>query len=201
MDTFEAIQTRRAIKSYDNSTQLTEVDFQRLMDAVILSPTSYNIQNWRLVRIKDPALRQQVQTAAWGQAQIGQAAELIVFCADLNAWQKKPERYWANASEQTRDMLIPMIHDFYYNKPQVQRDEAMRSSGIAAQTLMLAARALGYDTCPMVGFDSEALARLINLPDDHVISLVVALGKAASPAHPRGGQLPLSDVLILDRFQ
>ena len=51
-------------------------------------------------------------------------------------------------------MLVQMLTDFYAGKPQLQRDEAVRSCGMVAQTIMLAARALGYDSCPMIGFDA-----------------------------------------------
>ncbi len=82
----------------------------------------------------------------------------------------------------------------------MQRDEAMRSCGIAAQTLMLAARTLGYDSCPMIGFDPDAVAKLIRLPGDHVVAMMLAIGKATAPANPRGGQLPLEEVLLINRF-
>jgi len=77
----------------------------------------------------------------------------------------------------------------------------MRSCGFAAQTLMLAAKGMGYDSCPMDGFDFEKVAELVNLPDDHVISMFVAIGKATEPANPRGGQLPLSEIVLKDRFK
>jgi nitroreductase len=48
----------------------------------------------------------------------------------------------------------------------------MRSCGIAGQTIILAAKAMGYDTCPMIGFDPQKVAELIKLPDDHVIYLL-----------------------------
>ena len=57
----------------------------------------------------------------------------------------------------------------------------MRSCGIAGQTLMLAAKAMGYDSCPMIGF-------------------MIAVGKAVKPAMPKGGQLALSEVVVQDRF-
>ena len=79
-------------------------------------------------------------------------------------------------------------------------DEVMRSCGIAAQTLMLAAKSMGYDSCPMVGFDFDAVGRLINLPEDHVIAMMLAIGKATAPANPRGGQLPVEEVVVRNRF-
>jgi len=200
MDIFNAIETRRAVKHFDSSVEIAEAKFNQLMSAVILSPTSYNIQNWRFVRVTDRDLRQKLQQAAWEQTQVSEASELVILCADLNAWCDRPERYWANADEEMRSMLLPMIESFYAGKDQVQRDEAMRSCGIAAQTLMLAAKALGYDTCPMIGFDPQAVAELIKLPDNHVVGMMIVVGKAVKPANPRGGQLPLSEVLIENTF-
>ena len=200
MDVFEAVEKRRAVKHYDASAEIQEDEFGKIMSAVLCSPTSYNIQNWRFVRVKDKDLRAKVKEAAWNQAQVSDAAELIIFCGNLNSWGDRPERYWANADEKTRSMLVDMIKSFYSGKEQVQRDEVMRSCGIAAQTLMLTAKAMGYDTCPMVGFDPDTVAKLINLPSGHVVALMVAIGKVAKPPHPRGGQLSLSEVLIENKF-
>jgi nitroreductase len=89
---------------------------------------------------------------------------------------------------------------FYRDNEQLQRDEAMRSCGLIGQTIMLAAQAHGYQSCPMIGFDIPAVGSLINLPADHVIGLMVAIGKGTSAPHPKPGQLPLSEVVIYDQF-
>ena len=93
-----------------------------------------------------------------------------------------------------------MIKSFYEGKDQLQRDEAMRSCGIAGQTIMLAAKAMGYESCPMIGFDPEKVAEIINLPDDHCISFMITVGKGIQEAWPKPGQLPLSDVLLKNKF-
>jgi len=200
MDLFTAIEARRAIKHYSSNETVSEADFERIMQAVLLSPTSYNIQHWRFVRVTDPQQRIRIQEAAWGQTQITEAAELIILCADTQAWRDNPQRYWANTSAEVQAMMLPMLEAFYEGKDQLQRDEALRSSGMAAQTLMLAAKALGYDSCPMIGFDSEQVARIINLPSGHLISMIITLGKADRPANPRAGQLPLEEVLLENSY-
>jgi len=96
---------------------------------------------------------------------------------------------------------VPMIDSFYEGKEQLQRDEAMRSCGIAAQTIMLAAKTMGYDSCPMIGFDPQKVAQIISLPDDHVVAMLLVVGKSLKPARPRGGQLPLEEVVVYDRFE
>ncbi len=200
MDTFEAIKTRRAVKHYDPNHQMTGDEIEQLMSLVKLSPTAFNIQNFRFVSVQDQSLRESIRAVSWDQAQVTDASLLLILCADLKAWEKEPARYWDNAPEEVRDFMVPAIDQYYRDKEQVQRDEAMRSCGIAAQTIMLAAKAMGYDTCPMDGFDFDAVAKLINLPDDHVIAMFVAVGKATKAAWERPGQLPIDEILLKDHF-
>lgn len=200
MDTIEAIQQRRSVKHYDASFQMPNEDVRRLMELTILSPTSFNIQNWRFVVCQDPEIKKQLREAAWNQAQVEEAQLTILLCASLRSYAEEPERYWANAPEETAKMLVPMIAQFYDANEPLQRDEGLRSVGIASQTLMLAAKAMGYDSCPMIGFDPVKVAEIIRLPEDHIVGMMVTVGKALKPAHERGGQLPLEEVMFADRF-
>ncbi len=200
MNTKEAIRTRRAIKNFNPEHVMTDEEENELLSLAMLSPTAFNIQHWRFVVVKDNGLRKQIREAAWDQAQVTDSSLFIIMCADLKAWEKDPVRYWANAEKEVQDFMLPSIDAYYRGKDQVQRDETMRSCGIAAQTLMLAAKALGYDSCPMDGFDFDKVARLIGLPGDHVIALFVAIGKATKEAWPRAGQLDISEVVIKNKF-
>ncbi len=71
---------------------------------------------------------------------------------------------------------------------------------LTAQTIMLASKSMGYDSCPMIGFDPKEVGSLINLPKDHLICMMITIGKAVKEAQPRMGQLPLSEVVITDHF-
>lgn len=128
------------------------------------------------------------------------ASVIFVLCADLKAWAREPQRYWAHAPEPVQQFMLPAIRAYYEGRPQVERDEAMRSCGIAAMTLMLAAQEMGYESCPMDGFDFDAVGGLIGLPDDHVIAMMVAIGKGTKAPWPRGEKLPLSETLIYNNF-
>ncbi|RDH86064.1 MAG: nitroreductase family protein [endosymbiont of Galathealinum brachiosum] len=196
----EAIITRRSIKHFDPKHKLSEVEINKLLSLAILSPTAFNQQNWRFVIIDDTELRNTIRSHSWDQAQITDASLFIVLCADLKAWEKQPQRYWVNAPDDVRALMLPAMDDYYRNKHQVQRDEAMRSCGIAAQTLMLSARSMGYDSCPMDGFDFDEIAKIIHLPEDHVITMFITIGKEIKPAWPRPGQLSLEDIVFKDNF-
>ncbi len=200
MKTEEAIRARRAVKHYDANHKMTSEEENELLSLAVLSPTAFNIQNWRFVVVADPELRKQIRGVAWDQAQVTDASLFIVLCADTKSWEKQPVRYWVNAPKEVQEFMVPAIDTYYREKEQVQRDEAMRSCGIAAQTLMLAAKSMGYDSCPMDGFDFDKVAELINLPADHLVAMFVAIGKCTKESWPRPGQLDLDQVVVKNKF-
>jgi nitroreductase len=202
MNTLEAIETRRAVRTFKPGHEIPDEDVQRLLTLTTLTPSAFNLQHWRFVWVRDPELRRKIRPHAWGQAQITDASALILLCADLAVWRKDARRVWQAADEGTRETMAGMIDQFYGGRDWLQRDDAMRSLGMAAQTLMLAAKAMNYDSCPMDGFDAEAVGRLVGLPEDHVIGMFVAIGKPQDGAqtHPRPYRLPLKDVVTVDRF-
>jgi len=200
VDTIEAIEQRRSVKHFDPQHEMSQQEIDKLMALAKLSPTAFNQQNYRFVLVQDKNLRKQIREAAHDQAQVTDASLLIVICADTRAWEKQPLRYWQNAPADIQNYMETAIDGYYRENDQGQRDEAMRSAGIAAQTIMLAAKAMGYDTCPMDGFDFDKVGEIINLPDDHVISMFVVVGKALQAARPRPTQLPMDEVVLLNRF-
>lgn len=200
MNVSTAIETRRSVKAFNAQHRMTQAEIDQLMSLAMLAPTAFNIQNWRFVLVQDPELRKQVRAVSWDQAQVTDASLLVVLVADLKSWDREPARYWKNAPQPVQDFLVPAIDTYYRGKEQVQRDEGMRSCGMAAMTLMLAAKEMGYDSCPMDGFDFDAVAKLLNLPADHTPAMYVAIGKGIKEAWPRGGQLPMNEVVIRDKF-
>lgn len=200
MDTLTAINERRSVKHYDADHQMSEDEIKQLLTAAMQAPTAFNLQHWRFVTVRDPEIRKEIRAVAWDQAQVTDASLLIIMTGDEQAWAKHAERVWAGAPQEVQDMLVPAIDGYYRDKPDVQRDELMRSCGLAGSTIMLAAKAMGYDSCPMDGFDFDAVAKIINLPDDHRISFMIAVGKGTVEAWPKPGQLDYDEVVITDRF-
>lgn len=200
MDTLLAIETRRAVKHFDTRHKLDALEIEKLLSLARLSPTAFNIQHWRFVLVQDTALREQIRAAAWMQPQVTEASLLIAICADVQAWAKQPERYWRNAPEDIREGIVAAIAEYYSGQPQLQRDEAMRSCGIAAQTLMLAATAMGLDSAPMDLADLDEVAKLLRLPDGYVVAMFVAIGRRTRDPWPRAGQLASHEVVKIDHF-
>ena len=200
MDTFEAISSRRAIKKFDSSYKMTSEQVDSLMKLAILSPTSYNQQNWRFVTITDEIIKNKISIAARNQAQPKDGSLVILLCGNLNAWKDNPLQYWKNSTPEKQEHVKNALEKKYANSSENRRDEAMRSCGFAAQTIMLTARQMGLDSCPMVGFEYDEIAKIIQLPEDHLIVLMIVVGKSAEPAGVRGGQLRLDEVVFKNHF-
>jgi len=200
MNTFDAIKTRRAIKKFDNSHKMSSEEIKSLMEHVILSPTSYNQQNWRFITVTDQDIKNKISKAARDQAQPKDGSLIIVLCGNMNAWKEEPLRYWKNNTLEKQELVKNSLSKKYADSPQNRRDEAIRSCGFAGQTIMLAAKQMGLDSCPMVGFDYDELADIVKLPEDHLIVLMIVVGKALEPAGERGGQLPLNEVVFENHF-
>jgi nitroreductase len=200
MNVKETIEARRSVKHYDPDHVMPEEDLAELIRLTKLAPSSFNMQNYRILVVRDAEVRQQIRAAAWDQPQVTDASVLFILCADLTAHQENPSTYWAHAPQEVQDILGPMIQPFYEGKDTLIRDEAMRSSALAGMTLMLAAKDMGYDSCPMIGFDGEKVAELINLPQHYALSFMIPVGKQAQPGWERGDRLADDRVVAYDKF-
>lgn len=90
MDTFEAIAARRSVKKFDPDHVMSEEEITRLMEAVVLSPTSYNIQNWRFVLITDPETKREMRARGYGQEQFSNCSVIVMICGDREAYNQDP---------------------------------------------------------------------------------------------------------------
>lgn len=201
MNVETAIRTRTAIRTFDSTHVISPVDQRALLELAMLAPSAWNIQHWRFVVVNDIELRTKLQSAAANQAQVCDAAMLVAIVVDLKAWENEPARYFDTSPVEVAEVLGAKIRDFYQGNDVLARDDAMRSCGLAAQTLMLAATQMGLATGPMDMFDEHQVAKLLNLPQHHVPAMFVAIGRAR-PEHeiPRAGRLPYDEVVIQNRF-
>jgi len=200
MNTLEAIEARRSIRQFDPAVAIDDATQRTLLQAALRAPSAYNLQHWAFVVVKDPALRRQLQEAARGQKQIVEASLYVLICADTQAYRTHFDATNEGLPDAVKQARSQLVHTAFADNAQNRRDEAIRSGSLAAENLMLAAKSLGYDSVPMVGFDFEKTANLIRLPEGHIIVMSVAIGKALTPAAPRTGKLPYESLVHTDHF-
>ena len=203
--TAEAIMlARHAVKKYERGVVIPEAELNEILELAAAAPSSWNLQHWRFLVITDQANKDKVLPIAYGQQQVSDASATIIVLGDTEANKNAPLVYDAAVqagaiTQEVRDTLVGQIEGAYKGNPAIGREEAIRNASFAAMQLMLAAKAKGYDTCPMGGFDAAALVQELNIPSRFIPVLMITLGKAAAPAHP-SGRFPLSQLVVKERF-
>ena len=197
MEFSELVRQRASVKSFDPDKTISDTELKELFDEVVLSPSSFNLQHWTFIAVKDRAMKKKLQEAAFGQTQMEECAVAVLVCGKVDAFKDAPEIY-KNVPQEIQDLVLPKIHNFYAGKDQLQRDEAIRSASLAAMTLMYGAVNRGWGTCPMIGFDPKAVSSLLNLTPNLIPVMFVTLGYQKNPPRPRGYRHPVAQVVRLN---
>jgi nitroreductase len=199
MEFSETIKQRQSVKSYRTDKVIGDSDLDELMQEVVLSPSSFNLQHWKFVAVKNNDIKKEIKEAAWGQEHVASCSFLIAVCGKLNAFEDAPAIY-QEVDPSIKDKVLPMIKGFYENKEQLQRDEAIRSASLAAMTLMFGAVNRGWDTCPMIGFDTEAVSKILELDKFHIPVMLLTLGYRKEDPRPRSPRRPIAEIVKVDTF-
>ncbi|GJL77592.1 MAG: putative NAD(P)H nitroreductase MhqN [Nitrospinaceae bacterium] len=194
MEFSELIDQRRSVKSYDPQKTITDAELKELFEEVILSPSSFNLQHWTFIAVRDPRVKKQLKEAAWGQQQVEDSSVAFLVCGKLDAFKDAPKIY-KEAPKDIQERMLPMIQGFYDGKAQITRDEAIRSASLAAMTLMYSAKARGWDTGPMIGFDPDAVSKILKLTPNYIPVMLLVLGCQKDAPHPRSYRRPVSEVV------
>lgn len=200
MEFSQIVRERRSVRLYDENHSISDEELRDIFEKVSLTPSSFNLQHWRFVVVRDQAIKEQIKAAAWNQEQVGAASAVVLVAGKLRAYEDA-EFIYREAPQDVREQLVPTIAGYYEGKPGPQRDEAIRSGSLAAMTLMYAAQDLGYASGPMIGFDPAAVGEILSLPEDHVPVMLVVIGKQVGELRPRAFRFPLEDVVKLDSFE
>ena len=201
MNVQEALEQRRSVKQFNPKGVLTDEHLRELFEAVRLTPSSFNIQHWNFIVVREPAGKKSLMEAALNQPQVGDCAAAVIIVADPDAYQQGGE-FWrkSNVPEQVIERMENMIPSFYDDKPQLARDEAVRSVGMAAMTLMLKATELDVASGPMIGFDPDAVSKRFGIESPRFPAMLIVLGQPAAdaPKHPRPYRREVCDIVRLE---
>ncbi|WLR52832.1 nitroreductase family protein [Bacillus tianshenii] len=203
MDAIKAMKERHSVRKYEKGHVIPEETFNEILEATIEAPSSWNLQHWRFLIIDDEKQKETLLPIAYNQQQIVDSSATIAILGDLEA-DKVADEVYREAVEKgfmdegVKATLVKQIQGAYENK-QFARDEAFLNASLAASQLMLAAKAKGYDTVPMGGFDRKKFVEAFNVPERYVPVMLLPIGKAAQQAHGTG-RFPLEDVVIKNSF-
>jgi nitroreductase len=197
----EAILKRRSIKRYRTDVTLGDDQLRELFEAVRLAPSSANIQHWHFVVVREQSNKDRLMAAAYDQPQVGQCSAAVIVVADPEQWRQAVD-YWhrSDVPEKVVESMAKNIPGGYEGEERFSRDEAIRSIGLAAMTLMLKATEMGIDSGPMIGFDPDAVAREFNIQPPRFPAMLIVLGKEDTQRTiwPRPWRRPVSDIVRLE---
>lgn len=185
----DTLNWRYATKAFDPAKPIPDATWAALEQALVLSPSSYGLQPWRFIDVRDPALRAKLREHSWGQGQVTDAAHLVVFAARTDLVQADIDKFVARIAEvrgQPREAIEPyrqMMSNNLLNAERAPKNAAWasRQTYIAMGQLMTAAALLGVDTCPIEGLDPAKYDEILGTrAEGYAVFAAVALGYRAA---------------------
>lgn len=195
----QLIERRVSADHFDAGHALRHDEIEELIRLATRAPTAYNFQNWRFIAASTAQTKARLRDLAHGQAKVSDAAVTFIVCGlrpdarDLAARLHPFVQAGHMPADMARDWQTAALAQ--YADAQAARDEAVRSASLGAATLMHAAEAMGYVSCPMVGFDAEGVVRAFALAPQEIPVMLVAVGRAAPGNWPQKPRRPLAEVL------
>lgn len=192
------VRDRRSVRKYDPSITIPREELTELLEEAALAPSGANIQPWRFLVIDDPALKQTLLPIARNQEQVVQASAIIAVLVDTQAHTKVEQIYSAAVEagymmETAKEQLVGNIERHFASGSAAVLRSLEVDCGLVSMQLMLAAKARGYDTVPMGGYDKQAFQETFRIPERYNSVMLIAVGKAAQPAH-RTVRLPIEEI-------
>jgi nitroreductase len=185
MDFIDVMNSRRAVNFFDPDKDVPDETLKEMIQTAAKAPSSFNLQPWSLIILRDPEEKTRLQSLAWNQPKVSEAPVTLIVLAGRDAWKEGhrfveknfQEMIKAQAmTEDQRQWFADARTSLYGGTEEKQQAFASKNAGFFAMTLMLAAKNLGLDTHPMDGFDHDAVRKEFNIPDNYWIPLLLAVG-------------------------
>ncbi len=183
------VMERYATKLFDKRT-LPESKVDTLLEIIRYAPSSFNIQPWAVQVITDQATKEKLSGASWNQPQITSCSHLLVFCADTdilaNIEELEKLMIGSGAKPSEIKQFIDMMKNFEKGLDSNQKLAwAQRQTYLALGNALNGAKSLGFDSCPMEGFDPKEYSNILNLPDNIVPTALCPIGYAKDKPNPK----------------
>lgn len=185
--TIDILKQRASVKEYDTSHEMTKEELIELLEITTKAPSAWNLQHWHFTVFHSAEAKAKLLPIAYNQKQVSQASAVIAVLGDLEANQNGEKIYSELAeqgfiTEDIKETLMTQINGAYQSE-QYAREAAYSNASLAAMQLMIAAKAMGYDTCAMGGFSKEAYVKEFNVSGRYEPVMLISVGKAAKEAH------------------
>jgi nitroreductase len=185
MEFKDIVSSRRSVNYFDIKKPVADNLIREIVEMAAKTPSSFNLQPWRLMILKDPGEKMRLRKLAWDQPKVTEAPVVFILLADRDAWKEghpfviknfNEMLKRGNMSRDRRQWYLDSCKSLYGTSPERQQAFACKNTGFFAMSLMYAAKSLGLDTHPIDGFDHDAVRKAFNIPKNYWIPLLLALG-------------------------
>lgn len=203
-DVQSVIKERHAVRNFDPNYQISQQQLRELLNLASSAPSAWNLQHWKFLAITEQSDKEMLFPIADQQQHVLEASAIIVVLGDLEPWRNMESAYMPLVSEglmsESSYHRLAVKLKSIYATPRLARDDAYLNASLVAMQVMLAAKAIGLDTCPMGGFDTERLIDTFTIPSRYTPIMLIAMGRATAPARPTV-RIPINEQIVWGRFE
>jgi len=197
----QIVQDRRAIRTYDENVKISQEEMSEILTAATKAPSSVNLQPWRFVVIESPEAKAKLAPLAkFNQQQVKTSSAVIAVFADMNNLDYLEEIYGKSVEhglmpQEVKDQQVPSIRNLLSSiTEQANRETILIDSGLVSMQLMLTAKAYGYDTCPIGGYEKDKIAEAFDLDKDRYVPvMLLSIGKAVDTGY-KSYRMPVEQI-------
>lgn len=177
---------RRSIRKYDSSVKISKEEMAEMIEDATRAPSSVNMQPWRFLVIESEEGKATLAPLArFNQLQVETSSAMIAVFGDLNSFENGEEIY-SKAIElgymptEVKEKQMAALTNYYANlSPEVNKETVLIDGGLVSMQFMLTARAHGYDTCPIGGFEKDQIAEAFGMDKERYVPvMLISIGKA-----------------------
>ena len=200
-DFMEIVKGRRSIRNYDTNVKISKEEMTQILEEATLAPSSVNMQPWRFLVIDSAEGKATLAPLAkFNQVQVETSSAVIAVFGDMKAIDQLENIYDTAVEkglmpQEVRDRQVPAIQGLYESVPaSALKDSILIDSGLVSMQLMLVARAHGYDTNPIGGYEKDQIAEAFGMEKDRYVPvMLLSIGKAVDAGYP-SVRLPINDI-------
>ncbi|SIN68581.1 nitroreductase family protein [Halodesulfovibrio marinisediminis] len=187
----QILQNRRAINFFDPERKVPEGLLRELVADAAHTPSSFNLQPWNIIVLRDKDEKMRLQKLAMNQPKVSEAPVTLIMLADTKAWHKDNDSLQlvlnhklqdGELKEEQRDWFHGVCEKLYGKSRDSELAFAVKNTAFFAMSLMYAATARGLQTHPMDGFDHDGVKKEFNIPENYWVPLLMSVGYHAKNA-------------------
>ena len=190
-DFMDIMKGRRSIRNYDPAVKISKEEMTEILEEATTAPSSVNAQPWRFMVIDSPEGKEKLAPLAkFNQTQVATSSAVIAVFADMKNNEYLEEIYSKAVEngympQEVKERQIAALTAYFEALPeQVNRETILIDGGLVSMQLMLAARAHGYDTNPIGGYDKEVIAETFGWDKERYVPvMLLSIGKAADEGY------------------